>query len=178
MTDEEFSALYAAHDKVIRRSVFKILISAHAAGSYAIDVDDVMQETWLRVYVHYNEFAHRAAIRSWITRVALNAALAALRNSAGRSANVRRRFMPLSTERYETEDVGAWSNGQRAADARYDINRVVALLHPIYRDALRAKYLQGETPMSTAERTGTTLGTVKNRLHRAHKAARRIMEEL
>jgi RNA polymerase sigma-70 factor (ECF subfamily) len=43
------------------------------------DAEDVIQDTWMKSYVHLNAFDGRAKFLTWLTRIAINSALLTLR---------------------------------------------------------------------------------------------------
>src|SRR5260370_10218192 len=43
------------------------------------DAEDVIQEAWMRAYVHLNTFDGRAKFSTWLTRIVINSALMTLR---------------------------------------------------------------------------------------------------
>src|SRR4051794_13578987 len=53
------------------------------------EAEDVLQEAWVRVYEHLDQFAGRAKFSTWVTRIAFHEALARIRN--------KKRFIPLET---------------------------------------------------------------------------------
>src|SRR5258705_272529 len=48
------------------------------------DAEDVVQDAWLKAYVHLNTFDGRAKFSTWLTRIAINSALLVLRRKRAR----------------------------------------------------------------------------------------------
>ena len=166
MTHSDFDALYKEHDGKVRRTVRRLA---------ADNLDDVMQDTWLRVWLHYDTFKHQAKTRTWITRIALNVAVMALRTTRGKAVAGPRSFIALDVE--VLDRFHNCNGGYAAVDARHDLNRVLALLPLHEREALHNRYALEETPLETSRRCGDHIGSLKSKQYRALKLARRIMEE-
>jgi RNA polymerase sigma-70 factor (ECF subfamily) len=66
--DEGFRLLVERHSRAIFRSAYRI------TGNSA-DADDVVQETFLRAYRAISTFDSRAALTTWLHRIAVNCAL-------------------------------------------------------------------------------------------------------
>src|SRR5580704_12567839 len=59
-----------------RESMFRI-VQRITKNSH--DTEDVLQDAWMRGFVHIRTFDGRAAFSTWITRIAINSALMMLR---------------------------------------------------------------------------------------------------
>ena len=67
-----FAILMRRHNQKIYRAVRVVLRSDD-------DVEDVMQQAYLNAYTHLDQFTYRAQFSTWLTRIAINEALARLR---------------------------------------------------------------------------------------------------
>src|SRR5215212_11399723 len=66
--DEGFRLLVERHSRAIYRSAYRI------TGNSA-DADDVVQETFMRAYRQLSNFESRAALTTWLHRIAVNCSL-------------------------------------------------------------------------------------------------------
>lgn len=67
-----YSELYSRYRKVVFRTVLKITRNLE-------DAEDVLQDSWMRGFIHLRSFDGRASFSTWITRIAINTALSMLR---------------------------------------------------------------------------------------------------
>jgi RNA polymerase sigma-70 factor (ECF subfamily) len=67
-----FMELWMRHSRRAFRMVYRIMGNRD-------DAEDVLQDTWMKAYVHLNTFNERAQFSTWLTRIAINSALMTLR---------------------------------------------------------------------------------------------------
>src|ERR1700733_8426962 len=65
---QAYTELCRRHSKQILRTVLRITRDV-------ADAEDILQETLLKAYIHIGGFEGRSAFSSWLTRIAINAAL-------------------------------------------------------------------------------------------------------
>jgi RNA polymerase sigma-70 factor (ECF subfamily) len=125
---------------------------------------DLAQATYLKVFTRINQFDGRAAVATWIHRIAVTEALQYFRRQ-GRDAG---------TPGAATEAVESVSDGE-AADLRMDIEDALALLEPVDRAMLLLRYDVGHDYRTIAEVLDCAEGTVASRLHRARERLRLVL---
>jgi len=142
-----------------------------------LEAEDVLQETWVRVYEHLDQFAGRAAFPTWVTRIAFHEALARLRrsklwtaleDSEGELMPEANRRQPLS----ETPEAQAMRGQlgqilQSAVDALPETYRMVFVLREV----------EQLSTIETAECLGLSEEAVKTRLHRSRAVLRRELQD-
>src|SRR5437773_1810849 len=84
-TDEEVIARVRAGDTalyelVMRRYNQRLYRVARAILRDDAEAEDVMQDAYVRAFQHLDQFAARAPFSAWLTRIAVNEALARLRS--------------------------------------------------------------------------------------------------
>ena len=132
------------------------------------EVEDAMQQAWLSAYSHLGQFEGAAAFSTWLTRIALNEALARVRQ--------RSRLTPL--ERVPEEDDGMRSPREdperRAADRELAVmvEEAVDGLPVHYRSVFMLREIEGMSTSEAAAVLGVSEDVVKVRLHRARVALR------
>ena len=139
------------------------------------EAEDVMQETYVRAYEHLAQFAGRSQFRTWLTRIAVNEALA--RSERGR------RFISHSQSPESTGDPMeqfATSNPtpeQQAVDSemRNLVEQAIARLPESYRSVLMLRDVEEISTEEVARILNLSESTVKVRLHRARRTLRRTI---
>src|SRR5690349_10928402 len=84
MSDEEVVARVRAGETALfevlmRRYNQRLYRAARAILGDESEVEDVMQEAYVRSYLHLDQFAGRAKFSTWLTRIAVHEALARVR---------------------------------------------------------------------------------------------------
>ena len=137
--------------------------------------DDLLQETFVRVWTRAGTFDGRAAVSTWVFQIGLNVARdaarrRAVRDRADRAADPRENgrppHAPAAGSVCETED---------ALDA---VRRAVAGLPDELREPLALRRFGGLTVAQAAAALGLPEGTVKDRCFRALKLLRVALAEL
>jgi len=143
---------------------------------------DLVQETFVRVYRHLHRFDQTKKFSTWIYTIASNLAKNELRN---RSRNplvlfqtIRKNWeadhRPLEweDESYKPDDL------YRKRHLREMVEKAVAELPEHHRIVFVLRELEGRTYEDIAEITETNLGTVKSRLNRARNNFARVIAPL
>jgi RNA polymerase sigma-70 factor (ECF subfamily) len=175
-TDQEIAERVKAGDTalyeiIMRRYNQRLYRVARAILHDDDEAEDVMQEAYVRAYQYLDQFEGRAPFSAWLTRIAVNEALARLR--------LRKRNQQLD----DTEDDGELRMNIVEASPNPEQNASSAELGQLLEEALLAlpeKYrtvvmLRDVEELSTSE-TAAALDlseeNVKIRLHRGHEMAR------
>jgi RNA polymerase sigma-70 factor (ECF subfamily) len=164
-----FEALLERYRAPIRRHLLRYTHDDVAA-------QDLLQETFLRVWTRGDQWDGRGSFRAWLYRVATNLALNHLRTVR------RRRETPLETElepeTAEEDLVPAWMVDDTAlgpqaaleqAEERQQVRRLVAALPDEKRAVFRLVHEMEMTIHDTAAQLEIPEGTVKSRLYYARK---------
>ncbi len=155
---------------------FEILMRRHNQRIYRIarailgndtEAEDVMQETYVRAYLHLDQFAGRAKFSTWLTKIAVHEALRRARQ-AGRlesldaetDSEAAMKREPVSTTRSAEEQL---FGNQMKALLEASIDR----LPPAYRSVFVMREIEELSTAETAEALDVTEEVVKTRLHRA-----------
>ena len=121
---ECFSALMDRHVNAVRKCIKSVVANAS-------DVDDLVQDAFLKAWVHLCKFRFEASFRTWITRVALNESLALYR---------RQRCRPFysASRDLETFPSAGESPYQFSArsEVRLRVHAAIARLPGKYRDII------------------------------------------
>jgi RNA polymerase sigma-70 factor (ECF subfamily) len=139
-------------------------------------VDDLVQETWLRILERGHSYDGESRFEPWLFTVARNLALDYVR---------KRRFLSLDSTDSLEPDVESISpvsqmpspfeQAARTEDAQR-LARALQMLEPIYREALVLRFQEGLSLQEMAEVIGAPVSTVSSRIYRGLAALRAQME--
>jgi RNA polymerase sigma-70 factor (ECF subfamily) len=143
------------------------------------DAEDVLQEAYLRAFASLDTFNGGSSLSTWLSRIALNAALMRLRaqkrqkRAAPPIAAMEAQIIPfpLSSTTADPERVMA----QR--QLLHLVEEATDALPETFRLVFVARVIEGLSVEETAGLLGLPAATVKTRLHRARKLIRTRLEE-
>jgi RNA polymerase sigma-70 factor, ECF subfamily len=132
--------------------------------------EDAVQEAFLNAYRNLSRFSG-SSFRSWLTRIALNAAMDILRKRKRRPSEPYpewedEAWQPPAPESERPEQVSL------VAQQRRVLARAMTDITPDQRTAIILYDVQGYDYAEIAELTGVNVGTVKSRIHRGRLALR------
>lgn len=175
-TDEAIVAQVLAGD-VAR---FEILMRRHNAAMHRAvrgvlhveaDVEEIMQDAYLAAFHNLAQFAQRASFRTWLLRIAVNAALARARRS---------RIGPHVVDPETLEGVAdeAPPADRQAIDARTRevLEAEIDCLPPAFRVVFMLREIEGLEPAAVSEVLGISVETVRTRHFRAREKLRAAVE--
>jgi RNA polymerase sigma-70 factor (ECF subfamily) len=153
--------LTAFEELVDRHRDVVVRVAARIVGS--TDAEDVSQDTFLRAFHRLEDYRGDAPFRSWLLRIAHNAALDHLG---------RRRPEPVDPSTFDASEQSSSRPPAERLELRERIERLErklnGLSHP-HRVVLVLRDAEGLSYDEIADITDMPLGTVKGRLHRARR---------
>jgi RNA polymerase sigma-70 factor (ECF subfamily) len=159
-----FELLMRRHNERVYRAVRAILRNEP-------ECEEVMQQAYVNAYVHLRQFAQAAKFSTWLTRIAVNEALA--------RARFRGRYQQLDDE--HGDETAAARPASEAIDPEHQafgrelgtlIETAVDALADGLREVFVLRQVQGLSTTETAEVLGVSDDVVKTRLSRARAALR------
>jgi RNA polymerase sigma-70 factor (ECF subfamily) len=169
LTDEEVVARVVEGDTAL----FEILVRRHNTRVYRAvravlrddgDAEDVMQEAYLHAYRGLRAFEGRAQFSTWLTRIAVNAALAR-RGKPNRNGD--------DTMLTLVEAEGPDPEQQTlTSELRTVMEREVAALPDTFREVIILRDVEGLSTAEAATCLAISEDLVKTRLHRARALLR------
>ncbi len=134
------------------------------------EAEDVMQETFLNAFRGIDHFHGRAAVKTWLYRIAYNAALSRLQRSRPEFVSIdekgkRDEGTPVPRQFFD------WSRlpekELERTELRGELELAIRELPEKMRIVFVMRELEGLSTEETAEALGVRLEVVKTRLHRA-----------
>lgn len=152
-----FEAIYRAH----HRRVWAL------ASRWETDTDraeDLLQETFFRVWRSLPEFRGDSALSTWIHSIAVRTAIDRARGDDRRDRRERAVSRAARTETRTAPGVGV------------DLERAIARLPDGQRRMLLLHAVEGYRCHEIAERLGVAVGTVRSQVHRARRKLKEVLE--
>lgn len=146
-----------AFESLVRRnqSLVRGFLRRLCSGDAAL-ADDLAQETFVMAWRRIGSFEAKGSFKGWLCRIAYTQFLQ------------NRRSAKASARREETVMAEAVTvvDERNSAEARLDLDRVMAVLSPEQRAAMALCYGEGMSHAEAAEALGLPLGTVKSHVVR------------
>lgn len=143
-----------------------------ACGRFA-DAEDVAQRVWLTVWREACRLEDPSRWRSWLYRIARNAATDAIRRHRRR----RKLFTDLVDHQRSSPSLGKPSEAPLLANERQQaVYEAIAALPAIYREPFVLKHLEGWSYAQIGETLGLPTDTVETRLVRARRRLRELLQ--
>ena len=159
-----FSELVSRYDQRLLNFVYRTIGDRERA-------QDLVQETFVRVYRHLQRFDQDKKFSTWIYTIASNLAKNELRN---RSRNPLILFQTIKKSWDSDHRPLEWEDTQYKPDdlfrkrhLRQKVEEAVKQLPEHHRIVFVLREMEGKTYEEIADITGCNLGTVKSRLNRA-----------
>jgi RNA polymerase sigma-70 factor, ECF subfamily len=159
----------AAFEQLVQRHTAMIFRVAMHITACREDAEEVVQDAFFKAFQHLQDFEGRARFSTWLTRIAVNAALMKLRNL--------RRAMTVSIDQEADESgmladkVADWKPNPEQLYGRTELReilqRALAALPHAYRIVFLLRDVEGVSVADTAEMLGLSIPNVKARLFRA-----------
>jgi len=160
-----------AFDELVRRYDQRLLNFVYRTIGDRERGEDLVQETFVRVYRHLHRFDQSKKFSTWIYTIASNLAKNELRN---RSRNPLVLFQTLKKNWDADHRPLEWEDTQYKPDdlfrkrhLRAQVEKAVSQLPEHHRVVFVLREMEGKTYEEIADITNCNLGTVKSRLNRA-----------
>lgn len=185
LPDGELARLIAARDRsaarlLVTRNNQRLFRTAWSILRNRAEAEDVVQETYAKAFAALGSFDGRAALSTWLTRIAINEALGRRRAAGRRQARLNADSVVAMDEYRDKLMRGSQTAGSPDADlARTQLRRLmesaIAKLPEGFRLAFVLREIEGLSVEEVSETLGVPAATVKTRCLRAR---RRLQEAL
>lgn len=176
LSDEEVVAQVlhgqtALFEVLMRRHNERIYRAARAIVRDDREAEDVMQQAYVNAYAHLRQFGGHARFSTWLTRIAVNEALARVRR--------RGRYEPFDDDNPVTETFMPRTFPQSpekqayASELRGLLEAAIDHLSDGAREVFMLREVEGLATAEVAQALGVSEDVVKTRLSRARAVLRR-----
>jgi len=185
LTDEELMALVQKDDEVAfellaERYHHPLLAFIGRFLGHGSHTQDILQETYIRVWKHRHHYKTVAKFSTWVYTIAGNLSKTELRRRK------IRRMVPIRTggespedESIDLEDTGpATDELARRNEIRQMVNREIEKLPDAYRAAVILRDLQNKSYEEIAEILNVPIGTIKSRVNRGRARLQKKLQIL
>jgi RNA polymerase sigma-70 factor (ECF subfamily) len=184
----EHDAAVVARARSGDTEAFRLLVERHSRNVYNVayrltgncqDAEDVVQETFLKVYRQLERFESRSSFGTWVHRIAMNCAVDFLRSRPRRE----------QTEEQETlEEMAAATPSSRdthmiaadrlvaSAEIGQRIRAAMARLSPLERAAFVLRHFEGQSIDDISRALGVRQNAAKHCIFRAVRKMRVALE--
>ena len=165
----------ALFELIMRRHNERLYRAARAITRDEREAEDVMQQAYVNAFSNLRQFKGHAQFATWLTRIAINEALARVRS--------RGRYEPLDDETSNVERFMSWNSTpdpERQAftgELRDLLEWAIDTLPDGAREVFVLRDVEGLTTAETAGSLGVSEDVVKTRLSRARGTLRRALLE-
>ena len=165
-----FGELYERHMKRVSCVTRRIIRNRE-------DAEDAAQECFLNAFVHLGDFDGRSQFATWLTRIAINAALMKLRKNRGsREVPIDEpnpSFEPVAQREFR-DDAPDPEESCYARERRRILKSAISELRPRARRVVELHQLQGHSVRETAQILGISTTAVKARMFHARVNLHRL----
>jgi len=165
-----------AFEDLVRRHECRVYRTALALTGNPEDAEEALQDTFLNVFQHLGEFRRDSRFTTWLTRVAINAALQKIRRrresvSLDDPAVPESLFMPQRFENWRENPEQLYA----AEETRRIVEEAMLSLPPAYRVVFVLRDVAEMDTVEAAEVLGLTIAALKSRLLRARLMVREAL---
>lgn len=164
-----FSILIKRYEEKIRRYARKFLSNTE-------DINDVLQEIFIKAYVNIQSFDVKRKFSSWLYRIAHNELINVLKKQKKRTLPLLNldTFLPYDFSS-NNDNINQKIDG---AETEKKLDRCLSRLEPKYREPIILYYLESLTYEEIADVMQIPVSTVGVRIKRAKKIIKSILKEL
>jgi len=160
-----------------KRHANKLLPRVYRITKNWQDAEDVVQDSFLKAFVHLRSFQGRSTFSSWLTRIAINSALMVLRkrraveisiDGHGKDGDTSQTWDLPHTDETPESLYAKWQREELLRDA-------MDRLRPGLRKVIQLRQARDYSTKEIAEELGISVAAAKSRLLRAKVALRTLI---
>lgn len=139
------------------------------------DVEDVLQDVFVKVYQNLNDFDQGLSFNSWIYRIAHNETMSFFRARKVRPQGHQAQITPE-----EFANLASELNVVKESEQRYDehlVRECVEALPHMYREIVELHFFEHKNYAEISDILALPAGTVATRLNRAKERLRQLLQD-
>jgi len=156
----------AAFELLVRRHNQRLYRAARAIVHDDNEAEDVLQQAWLDIYKHLDQFRGSSAFTTWATRITVNAAIA-----------LTRKRTPIAEVKTDMPSTDAPDESVATAQLGKLLEGTLAQLPQGHREVMVLRDVLELDTAETASLLGLTEEAVRVRLHRARASVAAALAE-
>lgn len=180
LSDEELVALtledQSCLTEIIRRYQDKLTRYVRRISSFADeDIEDILQDVFIRVYQNLNDFDQSLKFNSWIYRITHNQVI-----STHRKEQARPQGHQIDLDEAGWNRIASDLDIEKKADQglrKEKVNQVLAGMDKKYREVLVLKYLEGRDYKEISDILKKPMGTVASLISRAKESFKKELKK-
>lgn len=166
------------------RDIYEVIVRRHNVKLYRVakgilkdetEIQDVMQEAYLKAFEKLYQFKGKSSFSTWLTRILINTAFARF--------NEQKRFHKTDLESLKEENYSVPAEQpveptpEMRASLRSALESAIGSLPPTYRPVFMLRELTGMSVADTAYCLDISEENVKVRLHRAKEMLKKVLRQ-
>ncbi|MCX7799646.1 MAG: sigma-70 family RNA polymerase sigma factor [Fimbriimonadales bacterium] len=165
-------------ERLLRESYRQAYALAYRLTGNGADAEDLLQDAYIRAYRFFHQYDPELPFAKWLSKILCNANIDRLRRKGRlKIASLDQR----SEEGRQVAEVADWSNtpDRRMVEESVSdpLQEGLAAVRPEFRTAVVLADIEGMEYEEIAQTMGTSVGTVRSRIHRGRKQLRRYLSE-
>ena len=168
----------ASFEPLVAKYSPRVFATARRYARRDSEIEDIVQEVWLKAFSKLNTFRGEAPFEHWLMRMAVRTCYDFLR---GHQRNRESSFSEISGEEEDWLEKFVADPGSAAEDAdaaRLLVNRLLEKLSPPARLVIQLLEIEDRSVKEIAEITGWSVPLVKVRAFRARGEMRKILARM
>lgn len=165
LVEETLAGNQASFQLLVERYQSRIFALTRHYTRNAVEIEDLVQETFLKAYARLASFQHQSSFYTWLYRIAVNTVLDSIKRR-GRSP-----VQAVEDPELVVDPSPTRCPGPSAALEREELSRVthevLAEMPEIFRTVLVLREFEELSYQEIADTLGISIGTVESRLFRA-----------
>jgi RNA polymerase sigma-70 factor (ECF subfamily) len=155
VSQPSFQDIYLAHAPAVRALLYRYGVAG--------DMDDLVQETFIKIWKGMDEFKGDSSLTTWIYRVAINVA------KNDKRAKKRKWWLLLSHDDTAIDLASSAADAEKILSDQTALDKAIATLSPKLKETLVLFSIKELEIEEIAKILDISPGTVKSRLHQARK---------
>lgn len=169
-----------AFEQLVQLYTDKIYRLAYRMLGQAQEAEDIVQETFLRVYKNLERYDDNQKFSTWIYRIATNLCIDRLRKRRRKTYSLDAELPDSDgSDGYDllpTEDQGP-DEQVLLSETQRVVRHMLAQLPEKYKAVVVLKYLHDRSLQEISDITGMPVSTIKTRIHRGREYLRKKMNK-